>query len=982
MATDTTIIDVTGGGLTTGVPDVSVNTNTSTPTVAGNVVTPTLDPAGSNEHLIKVQVTGLGEENVPDPRLFKFLSDKFGLQEQKLFHVFKNLSDLSTTQEQVSKLLQKVLADITSNSDVFDRVWTAYRTYTDSTTNAELLQKDFAKALADVANAPDLLRTDVGKYLADVTALANLSYAVILVGKTLQDQTIGFTDVLSRVVEFNRTFEDTAFMTDDFYGAANIDDDQYAQVFKVVLEWVTPQERFAVDLDRPDVQDQSTILEQAYLEPQLPKFETVVGSDIDSKLTELSKLDQTSNSEVQFFDVAKPDRLDEVVALEQASIDLVRPDITDQVSNSDLQTADIGQTSTDQFNTQNEQYSFDIDKPDREDIATTVETVAKDVTTFASDDSVSIAELLLNKLIGLNINEIDYFLEDYIFDVTDYTFKAVHATDRITQIIVAKQFEDLVDATDDFYGAANIDDDQIATVDKVVADYVSFSDAFDRLVEYIRLFTETATALEQIELAPQKVVGDQTTNSEVFDQDVHKVANETINTPEVQSFVVEQISADTSISVDEAALHTTTPKTDVVENSDTVVTFYEAVRIFTELTQTTELIEQLIERVSSDQSTFSDLVTQTVAKVLEDQTTNSEQLAFDFSAEYSDLVDATDDFYGAANVDDDQIAAFDKVVADYATNSDIVITVAEFYRTFLETAYNTDLATLDFAKSVLDAVAITEVFAVDFSTARTETATISETVSSDFDTSRTETVTQTDLFTQSIEPAKYETVSTAEDVNYDTSLEKLETANTLETVAADTTTERTEIASILELFTSEWTVLRDFTETVQQTDLVDLHTAKPVIETVSTSELQVFDTTKRPLDVATTSETVGKDASTEFSDLVDATDDFYGAANIDDDQIAVIDKVLADYATNTDVVTTLTDFLRSVNENQILSEVFAAATDKALSDITNSSDTVTLLTAPAKLESVTTSQTISLTLQSYFSQDYVELGYTGETYTY
>ena len=92
--------------------------------------------------------------------------------------------------------------------------------------------------------------------------------------------------------------------------------------------------------------------------------------------------------------------------------------------------------------------------------------------------------------------------------------------------------------------------------------------------------------------------------------------------------------------------------------------------------------------------------------------------------------------------------------------------------------------------------------------------------------------------------------------------------------------------------------------------------------------------------------------------------------------------MVVDYANNSETITTLTSFQRSVNESQILSEVFAAVTNKAISDITNSSDTVTLLPAPKKLETVATSQTISLTLQSYFSQDYVELGYTGETYTY
>ena len=936
----------------------------------------------TNDVALNVVVTGMGEENVPDPRLFKFLADEFKLQEQVVREVYKNLADLTTTEEQVRKLLQKVLEDVTSNSEVFITVWDAYRTFADSTTNAERLEKDFAKVLLDVSNSSDLLSTDVGKYLADVTALANLSYAVILVGKDLQDQTIGFTDVLDRIVDFNRTFEDTAFMTDDFYGAANIDDDQYAQVFKVVLEWISLPETFAVDVDKPDVTDQSIISEQAYLEPQIPKTDQVVNSDLQTTHIQPAKFDQTTNSELQVFDITKPDRADTATTSEQQAFDVDKPDRTDQAIAQDQVTNTVGQTSEDSFSSQNEEYYFDIDKPDRIDQALAIDRPVLDFTKPADSDQVSIAELLLTKLIGLNINEIDYFLEDYVFDVTDYTFKAVHASDQITEVVVTKQFDELVDATDDFYGAANIDDDQIATIDKVLADYGTFSETFDRLVNYIRLFTETAILLEQVELSAVKVLADQTNNSELVDFDTHKVASDTASTSETKSFDVEQISADQATSSEQAYLAVSIPQTDTVINSDDFTRFFEAVRIFTELTQTTERIEQLVERVSSDQAVFTELVTQTVERISLDQATTSEQQTFDFYGVYEELVDATDDFYGAANIDDDQIAAIDKVLADYATNSETITTVAEFYRTFLEVAASTDLPTFDFAKSVLETIATSERVEIDFSTSRTEAVAVLETVEQSFSTQRTETVTQADLFTQSIEPAKYETVNTSEATNFDASLDKREIATISETVEQDFATQRTEIASILELFISEWEAYKSFTETVQQTDLVDLHTNKPVTETVSTSELQVFDTTKRPLDVATTSETIGKDASTEFSDLVDATDDFYGAANIDDDQIAVIDKVLADYATNTDVVTTLTDFLRSVNENQILSEVFAAVTNKALSDITNSSDTVNLLTAPSKTEVVSTSQTISLTLQSYFSQDYVELGYTGETYTY
>jgi hypothetical protein len=962
-------------------PAVVVNAPVVRDISAGDAAPPTITTRVADV-AVHFTATNMGEDSIPDPRLFKFLSEQFGFSEQKLIQVYKNLSDLTTTQEQVQKLLQKTLADITSNSDIFNRVWTAYRTHTDSTTNTELLQKEFQKVLQDIANAPDLLQSSIGKYLTDITALANLSYAVLLVGKDLQDQTIGFTDVLSRIVEFNRIFEDTAFMTDDFLGAANIDDDQYAHAYKVLLEWVRPQERFSVDLDKPDVSDSAALAEQAYLEPQLAKFDAVSAAELATALVQPVKLDQTSNYEQQFFSVTKPDIVDQILATEQASVDLDKRDLAHSTAVSDLQISEVGQTSQDQLSVQNEQYSFDVSKADRVDVATVYEQVAKNIATPADSDTVSVAQLLFTKLIGLNINEIDYFLEDYVFDTTDYTFKAVHASDQITDVVVAKQIEDLIDATDDFYGAANIDDDQIAAFDKVLADYVTFAEAFSRLVSYIRLFSETAELLDQVKLSTTKVVSDQTGNSELFKLDAEKVTNDQTTTSEVRSFEVTQISADTATSLEQAYLAVSVPQTDAVTNADEFSKFYQAVRVFAELTQTTDRVEQLVEKVSLDQTTFIELVTQTVEKLLLDQIANSEQLTFDFQANYSDLVDATDDFYGAANIDDDQIAAIGKVLVDYISNSETVITVAEFYRTFLEIATNSDQTTLDFAKAVVDLVSLSEVLALYFATSRTEIINTSEEVAASFSTSRIETVIQTDLFTQSIEPAKYETVYTAEQSTYDVGLAKSETTTTAEVVEQDFSTARYDTAYILELFISEWEVLRNFSESVQQSDAADLHTGKNAIDLVSNSDTQTFDTNKQPLDTATTSEIVGKHTTTEFSDLVDATDDFYGAANIDDDQYATINKVVADYVNNSDTVTTLTDFLRSVNESQILSEVFAAANDKALSDIINSSDTVILLTASNKLEAVSTSQTISLTLQSYFSQDYAQLGYTGETYTY
>ena len=962
-------------GINSSTANTTYTTQVTTPTLIGTDSTiqvtsnlPTELPVAGQvtDTAIEFIATNLGEDSVPDPRLFKFLSDEFGLSEQTLKSVFKNLSDLATTEEQVRKLLQKVLADATTNSDVFNRVWTVFRTHSDSTVNSELLEKDFQKVLADLSNSSDLLQTDVGKYLADITALANLSFAVILVGKTLQDQTIGFSDVLTRIVDFNRNFSDTTFTTDDFFGEANIDDDQIAQVFKVVMDWISLPETFAVDVTKPDVLDQAAVSEQASLSPQLPKFDQFVSSDLQTSAVGLAKTEQISNSEQQSFLVDKPGVIDQVAASEQQAFNVNKPDLQDQFTKSDVVANTVGKARSDQFSAQNELYNFDVDKPDLLDQATTVEQVAKAMSVPGNFDQLSISELLLTKLIGININEIDYFLEDYIFDITDYTFKAVHARDQITELAVNKEFNELVDATDDFYGAANIDDDQIATFGKVVLERITFAEAFERLVSYIRLFTDTAQMLEEVKLVIRPRLADQTSNSDSLTFRPNKRILDQAQTGEIRSFDLDRPDVQDQATTNErAAFSVTTSRTDLVINTDQFSKFYQAVRIFSEITQTTDRVEQLVERVSLEQIAFTELVTQVVEKLLLDQATTSEQQAFDFSASYSELVDATDDFFGAANIDDDQTAVVNKVVVDYATNSEVITTVADFNRAFLETAANTDLATLNFAKSIVEIIVTTsEIVAVNFATSREDVANILESKAISFETSRTETVLQADLFTQSIEPNKYETVSVSENTNYSVGLQKLETIVTTETAASDITTSKLEIASILENFVREWTAFRSFTETVVQTDQAVLATNKPVTETVIASEASTATVNKQQLETVALTETTNKDVSTEFSELVDATDDFYGAANIDDDQVAAIDKLVSDHVANADVFDRLVNYLRIFSELQSLSDFTTVVVDKASLDTTITAEQKQFNTSKPLQDSATSTDTPRLSFST------------------
>jgi len=119
-----------------------------------------------------------------------------------------------------------------------------------------------------------------------------------------------------------------------------------------------------------------------------------------------------------------------------------------------------------------------------------------------------------------------------------------------------------------------------------------------------------------------------------------------------------------------------------------------------------------------------------------------------------------------------------------------------------------------------------------------------------------------------------------------------------------------------------------------------------------------------------------------LTDLVDATDDFYGLANVDDDQTARIDKVVIDYGTLTESFSRIAAFIRSFTDIATISETFGKSISKILSDQINRSEIVTKLYSKVSTETVSSSQTLSINIQSYFQSDYVTVGYAGQNYTY
>lgn len=449
--------------------------------------------------------------------------------------------------------------------------------------------------------------------------------------------------------------------------------------------------------------------------------------------------------------------------------------------------------------------------------------------------------------------------------------EAVAASDQTT-LETNKNFEDLVDATDDILGEANIDDDQYAEFGKSLLDYTTIAELFNTVVDFNRVYTETATNVDLAQLGIQPLYQETTNIAEQTLAQFGKLQQDQATITEQALLNIDKLAEteqvtqqdQTTALVDKGLLFTAT----VTESQ-----LIDTTKLVTETAVNTELVELATDKYFTENLASSETTVFDVNKLKEEEVFNTDLVSIEpdksvtetastadsiteFIAEklLEDLVDATDDIFGEANVDDDQYAEFGKSLLDYSSVTDLVSTAADYNRE-LEDANST-----------------------------------------------------ADLLTLLIEP----------------------------------------------LYNDQTTSQEELTQEVG----------------------------KSLADAATTTEQADKTVETTFSDVVDATDDIFGEANIDDDQYATFGKSVLESVTILEEFSTEAAFDRVLTETQFLSEVFAAATDKALSDNTNSSDTVTFVGGVSILDTTSISETKTLAMQSYFRDDYVEAGYVGEYYTY
>jgi hypothetical protein len=556
-------------------------------------------------------VTNMGEESIPNPYLFKRLNDSY------------------TGTDQIRLRYQQPKFDQTLASDLFNRVVNYRRVFQESQTTNDSYKVAFVtKGLitqfdTQEASAKQLLKPFSDQYTVidrpsltlGKTLFTQVTYSEELVKvaylKASSEIVVSAED-FSRTVVYNRSFQSIADATDDFYGAANLDDDQIAQVGKTLVNWVASADVRSVTVDK--ILANSTIVAEQYAvnfaKPLLTQSNVISLTQIraDKALSTNSVLADTSR-----YVLSKP-LANSAIAVEQhasllAKILVHSATLSEQKQVNLTKSLAFGVTNTDvaiktwlaqrQFTNSvasSTQITFNASKQLQHGLVSTEQNQKRTVKSLLT-----------------------------IFGNIDQLF---------TQVDYKRSFLDFVASTDDFFGNANVDDDQTARVGKNVLNWLLPTE--QHTTDVAKVLNTTYSALEQARIQPTKVLLSGFGNTDQLFYLADKLLNSVGVTQESQAFSVTKSLTSSFASADafnRTVLYNREP-TDLANASevfsklankglvtnttvgDTTTTQTDFKRILNSIVSNTELVVRAIQATKQDLVILPEQVRKRNTKIL------------------------------------------------------------------------------------------------------------------------------------------------------------------------------------------------------------------------------------------------------------------------------------------------------------------------------------------------------------------------------
>jgi len=155
--------------------------------------------------------------------------DLLTISDQKYFSTSKQVLETLTLTERIQKAVSVVLRDIAANSESVNKYLTKLLS-PETITLAEYFVYVLARfyEFSEQFIVSDTNSFSIGKNAVDLLSITDSSIIKAISFGRVYTETINTQDILSRLVNFNLTLADLVYSTDDYYGLANIDDDQYA----------------------------------------------------------------------------------------------------------------------------------------------------------------------------------------------------------------------------------------------------------------------------------------------------------------------------------------------------------------------------------------------------------------------------------------------------------------------------------------------------------------------------------------------------------------------------------------------------------------------------------------------------------------------------------------------------------------------------------------------------------------------------------
>jgi hypothetical protein len=529
-------------------------TQVVTPVIAAGANTQTLLATAVVNIKVVANVINMGEESIPNPSLFQRLDDFYTAPDRVTLRFNKRPQELINSIDIPRKRAGKTLRETpvagdtnrssrvnksrSSLADASDtqRISTSKIKFS-STTNTEQFNKTSGKLLPETETVTDQKRLNIGKVLPET---ANTSV------------------LFSRTVVFNRLVLDIVDATDDFLGLANIDDDQIASVGKKLIDYTANFEQLVKSYNK-QIREISPAIDQ-------------VRFNFDKQLR-----DTETTTDVVRLQVAKT-IVETETATDQARLQVTKP-LRENTNTGSFFSRTVGFSRTLPETTTATQQKFI--------------SVTKILT--ETDNAVDQARLLVTK----NISDTETVVDQARLQFTKPLSETDNATDQIRlqfnkpvnetvinntlfsrTVAFNRLVLDSVDATDDFFGLANIDDDQIAFVGKTLVDYAAGLEQFAK--NYIKQLSETDTATDVARLQTTKAFRNTETATDVARLQVTKTIVETDNATDQARLQVTKPLRETSSTSERFSLRAQNVKTEIISSLDLISFFKFANRFFDE----------------------------------------------------------------------------------------------------------------------------------------------------------------------------------------------------------------------------------------------------------------------------------------------------------------------------------------------------------------------------------------------------------------